>query len=110
LGTLLSNLENLQELEFGEYFNQQIFEDTLPQSLIKLTFGYEFNNNRQPLGNAFSNLEKLQELHFGKWFNQAIFSDTLPNSLIKLGIQYAYTRSHKLNLNRKINIILLNPY
>ena len=50
------NKLNIKYLYFGDNFNQYILENSLPESLTKLTFGIYFNNNIKPLGNAFSNL------------------------------------------------------
>ena len=71
-------------LDLSNSFNQQILPNTLPNSLIKLTFGNEFNNGNKELGDALSNLINLKELEFGNNFNQQILPNTLPSSLIKL--------------------------
>ena len=112
LGNLLKNLDNLQELEFGYNFNQQILENTLPKSLIKLKFGQNFNNGVgfskvEPLGDALFNLKNLQDLEFGNSFNQQILKNTLPESLIKLKFGEYFNNYRKELDDAFTNLIIL---
>ena len=53
---------NLEELEFGNKFNQEIKKDTLPTSLIILKFGENFNNNGKKINDIFYKLVNLELL------------------------------------------------
>jgi hypothetical protein len=93
LDSAFINLIYLEELVFGDNFNQKIKANTLPISLKKLVFGKNFNNNNQPIDKSFylskflsrnrriSKLINLEELTFGDNFNQEINKDTLPKTL-----------------------------
>ncbi|KAN0033274.1 hypothetical protein ACTA71_002698 [Dictyostelium dimigraforme] len=74
--------KNLIELKFHpkSMFNQIIHENTLPKTLVILSFGMSFNQelkaNILPKG--------LKELEFGYLYNQPIKRGVLPEGLLKL--------------------------
>lgn len=76
--TFSSNNKSLEELRFGNDFNQSLNDGyglNKLKNLKILSFGKEFN---QPLEKSFENLENLEELHFGKKFDQPL-QDSLKN-------------------------------
>ncbi len=90
---------SLKTLHFGFHFNQEIFVETLPNTLTELKLGSSFNNkfvlptgllyltfgsqfNQPILPNVFPSFLKV--LHFGCNFNQSIGSHNLPLSLNRL--------------------------
>jgi hypothetical protein len=92
----LSTLVNLQELNFGYSFNENINMCVFPISLIKLTFGTFFNQN---IGNRLSRLVNLKELTFGNNFNnigEAFTNITFPTSLIKLTFGHLLIKSKNI--------------
>ncbi|EFA78540.1 hypothetical protein PPL_09192 [Heterostelium album PN500] len=100
----------LEELLFGDTFNQIIEPETLPKCLRKLVFGRDYN---QPLviGSLPNSLEtlvfgfkfnqliqpkilppNLKELKFGRNFNQPFESETLPPTLRALNFGGHFNR------------------
>jgi hypothetical protein len=89
---LLTKLPELEELKFGNEFNQLLTNDSFNNTneLKILIFGFKFN---QLLTNGcLDNLTQLEELNFGICFNQP-----LENSLYKL------TQLKKLVFSEKFN-------
>ncbi len=90
--------EIIEELEFGDDFNQDLNTINFLQNLKKLIFGFYFNFNIDDLPNSIEYLilgsnfnnrinkypSNLQYLKFGKNFSQCI--DNLPEGLISLYI------------------------
>ena len=70
-------------LEFGRDFNQPV--DNLPNSIIDLGFGWYFN---QPVDNLPNSITYLT---FGHNFNQSV--DNLPNSIIDLSFGNCFNQS-----------------
>eukprot|EP00438_Fugacium_kawagutii_P013948 Skav203414 [mRNA] locus=scaffold1743:285672:286487:- [translate_table: standard] len=80
-GKYLSHLpRSLEDLTFGDYFNQSMEGVTLPSGLRNLTFGEYFNQSMEgvtlPSG--------LQNLTFGREFDQSMEGVTLPSGLQNL--------------------------
>jgi phage-related protein len=128
----LNKLSNLQELNFGDKFNQplansldnmtslrvltfgQDFNQTLANSLDrlvnlqKLNFGRFFNNGDQPLGNALDKLTNLHELNFDMWFNNGKqpFGNSFNNlvNLQKLNIGQYFNKPLGSSLDGLINL------
>ena len=73
------SLPSLQQLTFGDEFNQVINEVVWPASLRKLEFGNNFN---QPI-HEVAWPTSLQQLTFGKRFDQPINEVVWPTSLRK---------------------------
>ncbi|CAN0589936.1 unnamed protein product, partial [Ectocarpus sp. 12 AP-2014] len=71
---------SLQRLEFGREFNQAVLEAVWPVSLQQLSFGREFN--QAIIGTVWP--VSLQQLSFGREFNQAIIGTVWPVSLQQL--------------------------
>ena len=67
----------LQNLTFGDRFNQSLDKTALPSGLQSLTFGWAFN---QSLGNT-TLPNGLQSLEFGYPFNQSLDNTALPSCL-----------------------------
>jgi hypothetical protein len=73
----ISNELNIVYLRYNDDFNREIKNNTLPQSLIKLIFG---NNYNKPLHQTIKNLIQLEKLVFGDKFNQQIYDNSLPKT------------------------------
>lgn len=87
---------SIEEIEFGDQFNQDI--DILPINIKKITFGFNFKPTFIVLSDSIENLEfgynfngiikkypsNLKYLKFGRNFNQCI--NNLPEGLISLSI------------------------
>jgi len=70
---ILVNINNVEKITFGDYFNKQIIPDTL-NSVTTLTFGNNFNQQILP-----DTLNNVTTLTFGSNFNQEILPNTLNN-------------------------------
>ena len=86
-----------------KFLNAQVIEkDVLPNSLIHLEFGWDYNQviEKDVLPNS------LTHLTFGYNFNQVIKKDVLPNSLthLFLPISYKHDITH-LSIDIKIEYI-----
>ncbi|KAN0026371.1 hypothetical protein ACTFIV_007355 [Dictyostelium citrinum] len=87
---------NLLELKFHpkSLFNQIIYYNTLPKTLVKLTFGLAFNQELKvgilPDG--------LKELEFGYLYNQPIRVNVLPKGLLKLKFGNSFNHSLANNI------------
>ena len=81
---LLNLPESLISLTFGHNFNQSLERVTLPNSLQNLTFGASFNQSLEHV--TWPN--SLQNLTFECSFNQSLERVTLPNSLQNLTFGY----------------------
>ena len=88
MGNSLSKSHNLQELTFGNEFNQPL-DNTLSNltNLRILTLGARFN---QSLENSLSNLLNLRELTLGKSFNQYV---NIPGWITKLVINSIFSQA-----------------
>ncbi|EGC40598.1 hypothetical protein DICPUDRAFT_73890 [Dictyostelium purpureum] len=68
--------QSLETIEFGFFFNQKL--SNLPLSIKKIVFSRDFNI---PIDQSLAHLPLLEVLEFGRKFNQNIFPDTFPKSL-----------------------------
>ncbi|CAN0347245.1 unnamed protein product, partial [Ectocarpus sp. 12 AP-2014] len=76
----------LQQLSFGDYFNQPIIGVAWPASLQRLSFGREFN---QPIIGAVWPVS-LRQLSFGPMFNQPILGVMWPVCLRRLSFSFKF--------------------
>lgn len=72
----------LQELRFGDHFNQRLDGIDLPRELKKLAFGDSFNRPIEKNHALFP--PQLEQLEFGLRFNQPIAAVVWPTSLREL--------------------------
>ena len=77
---LLHLPESLVSLTFGDEFNQSLEGVILPNNLQILTFGRDFNQSLEGVSLPHS----LRNLTFGRYFNQSLEHVTLPRSLQNL--------------------------
>ena len=75
---------SLENLTFGDKFNQSLKGVTFPSSLQRLTFGHHFNHSLE--GVIFSS--SLESLTFGNRFNKSLKGVTFPRtiSMLDLGL------------------------
>ena len=117
LGNFLDNMTSLRVLNFGQEFNQ-----TLANSLDNivylqtLNFGRFFNNGDKPIGNAFDKLINLHEINFSFWFNNGKqpFGDCFNNltELQKLNIGHFYNEplGNSFMNLKKLKQLILGEY
>jgi hypothetical protein len=101
---------SLQNLSFGNMFNQPMEKLALPSSLQNLRFGDAFNH---PMENTFFP-RSLQRLEFGSRFNQPMEKATLPSGLQSVSFGHHLNQpmesainsssSHELTSGRKRKI------
>ncbi|KAN0042392.1 hypothetical protein ACTFIV_004956 [Dictyostelium citrinum] len=82
--------QSLRRLEFGKDFNRPIGIGVLPdKQLESIQFGYSFNQQIRP-----QTLPKsLKELKFGFSFNQILLENSIPNQLISLEFGGSFSKS-----------------
>ncbi len=80
---------SLQNLTFGQEFNQRLENVSLPSSLQNLTFGEDFNQSLENVTLPSS----LQSLTFGREFNRSLENVTLPSSLLDLTFGQKFNQS-----------------
>jgi hypothetical protein len=91
---ILNNFENLRVLIFHCTYNQAIYENFLPNTLLALTFSDYYN---QTIGaNVLPN--SLQTLTFGVCYNKIIGINVLPNSLQTLTFGSRYNKIIGVNV------------
>ncbi len=85
--------ETMEELLFGEKFNQPFFPDVLPKNITVLKFGNDQNHTFKL--NVLP--PRLTNLCFGDSFNQIFEKDVLPPTLLVLNVGYHYNHSKENN-------------
>src|SRR5690606_4455984 len=84
--------ECLCEIEFGDCFNQVISTGTLPISLRRITFGWNFN---QPVRDMLTHLLALDYLEFGNDFKQKSKNIQFPINLKQVNFKHLITDERK---------------
>ncbi|CAN0290720.1 unnamed protein product [Scytosiphon promiscuus] len=79
---------SLQQISFGDSFNQLLWRVALPESLRQLTFGDSFNQSAKDIMWPSS----LQQLTFGEQFDRPIEGVVWPTSLQRLTFGYDFNR------------------
>ena len=107
LQSMLDSLPALEELEFGDLFDECLDDITFPSNLTSIVFNVVFN---QPI-DKINWPSSLQRIRFGKFFNQPIDNINWPSSLKELHFSRQFEQStHQVKWPEKLETLNLNNY
>lgn len=82
----------LLTIKFDDFFNEQIYENTLPNTIENIYFGYNFNQRLHPFPSS------LRVIKFGHLFDQEIDENVFPKIMFSIEFGYRYNKELKQNV------------